>query len=104
MAKKKVETITETPPAQLTRQREKPSPKLVVAPIKPQTVEEIKPEVIQDSRPKKPSTDKYVRYCEDTNQEEKKIFADKVHKGELAYGYYAIDNDKGYHYFLIIKK
>ena len=100
VAKKSTPPVQTTPPAQLTRERVKPIVKKAIAPVDEGPVAEVK----REPTSKKISSDKYVRYCEDTNQEEKKIFADKVHKGELSYGYYAIDNDKGYHYFLIIKK
>ena len=52
----------------------------------------------------KRSEDKYVRIALDANVEEKNEFGLKVRNGDLKYMYYAIDNDKGYFYYLILKK
>jgi hypothetical protein len=35
--------------------------------------------------------------------EERKQFTGRVEKGEISLSYYAIDNDKGYHYYIINK-
>jgi hypothetical protein len=52
----------------------------------------------------KRSEDKYVRIALDAKVEEKNEFGLKVKNGDLKYMYYAIDNDKGYFYYLILKK
>jgi hypothetical protein len=52
----------------------------------------------------KKSENKYVRIALDAKQEERNEFSQKVNNGELKYAYYATDNDKGYHYYLVIKK
>lgn len=56
-----------------------------------------------DAKPKR-SENKYVRIALDAKPEEKKEFSEKVQKGELKLACYAIDGDKGYHYYLVIKK
>lgn len=64
----------------------------------------IKPDGETDIKPKtKPSLDKYIRLAEDAILDERKLINDRVNKGELSFAYYAIDSDKGYHYYLIIK-
>jgi hypothetical protein len=60
---------------------------------------EEKPEV----KPKK-SEDKYVRVALDAKADERNEFTTRVKNGELKYAYYATDNDKGYHYYLVLKK
>ncbi len=52
----------------------------------------------------KRSENKYVRIAFDAKAEEKKEISEKVQKGELKLACYAIDGDKGYHYYLVIKK
>jgi len=52
----------------------------------------------------KRSENKYVRIALDAKAEERNEFSQKVKNGELKYAFYATDNDKGYHYYLVIKK
>jgi len=52
----------------------------------------------------KRTENKYVRLALDAKKEERIEFSEKVYKGELKLAYYASDNDKGYHYYLVIKK
>ena len=52
----------------------------------------------------KRSENKYVRVALDAKAEERNEFLQKVKSGELKYAFYATDNDKGYHYYLVIKK
>ena len=47
---------------------------------------------------------KYARLSMDAKMDERKDFVEKVKNGELRFAYYAIDNDKGYHYYIVIKK
>ena len=49
----------------------------------------------------KASDDKYLKLCEDAKQEEFKAFSERIQKGELKWAYYASDNGKGYHHYLI---
>lgn len=56
------------------------------------------------NKPKmKKSEDKYVRIALDATSDERKGFTDRVIKGELKLAYFAVENDKGYHYYLVIK-
>jgi hypothetical protein len=48
-------------------------------------------------------TSKYIRIAENANIEEFRAISDRVHKGELKLAYYAVDNDKGYHYYEVLK-
>jgi glycerophosphoryl diester phosphodiesterase len=76
----------------------KPTPKKVVKP-------ELKVEVEEQTEAKvKRSENKYVKVALDAKAEERNEFVQKVKNGELKYAYYATDNDKGYHYYLVIKK
>jgi hypothetical protein len=62
----------------------------------------IEPNVeVKETKPKK--IDKYIRLALDANMEERKQFTGRVEKGEISLSYYAIDNDKGYHYYIINK-
>lgn len=60
-----------------------------------------KPE--EKQKPNK-SDDKYVRIALDASSDERKVITERVISGELKLAYYATDNDKGYHYYLVIKK
>lgn len=64
----------------------------------------IEPEIKEPKTRAKPNFDKYIRICEDANSDERRLITDKLSRGEIVFGYYAIDNDKSYHYYLIIKK
>jgi hypothetical protein len=52
----------------------------------------------------KPSDNKYVRLCMEAKSEERKEFNDKVRSGELKMAFYSVEGDKGYHYYLVMKK
>lgn len=52
----------------------------------------------------KASDDKYLRLPTDAKQDEFKAFSERVHNGELKWAYFATDNGKGYHNYLILKK
>lgn len=76
--------------------------------VKPSSKQETK-NVIGDEQKEvkqraKPSDNKYVRLCMEANSEERKEFSDKVKNGELKLAFYAIESDKGYHYYLVLKK
>jgi hypothetical protein len=62
-------------------------------------------ETVEQTTPKtKKSENKYVRIALDAKQEERREFSEKIQKGELKLAYFATENDKGYHYYLVIKK
>jgi hypothetical protein len=67
--------------------------------------EEPKPEEPKPEEPKpKKSENKYVRLALDAKGDERNEIVEKVKRGELKLAFYATDNDKGYHYYLVIKK
>lgn len=47
---------------------------------------------------------KYFKLAEDAKIEDFKLASEKVHNGEYKWLYYAIDGNKGYHYYIINKK
>lgn len=59
---------------------------------------------VEEKTKVKKSEDKYIRIALDAKLDERKPIIEKVINGELKLAYYAIDNDKGYHYYQIIKK
>jgi hypothetical protein len=77
------------------KKREVPIPLPVIEPIV-----EVK-EVPKETKPKR--VDKYIRIAHDASMDERKQFASRVEKGEITLVYYAIDNDKGYHYYIVNK-
>lgn len=100
---KKRVRIDETPKVEVkppTKPQIKPPTK---PPIKPIAKEIINP-IIETNEKLKRSENKYVRVASDAKAEEKKVFTEKVQKGELKFACYGIDGDKGYHYYLVIKK
>jgi hypothetical protein len=68
--------------------------------------EETNVQVMQESKPKRKSADddKYVRLAINADLEKKREFSEKVQRGDLKLAYYAIDNEIGYHYYIVIKK
>ncbi len=47
------------------------------------------------------SVDKYIRISSDAKSQEFKVIGDRVQKGELKWAYYTIENEKGFHYYII---
>lgn len=94
---------TEVQPKAKAEVQPKVEPK---AEVKPKVEKKVANSFITESSEPKPkkSENKYVRIALDAKAEDKKEFSEKVQKGELKLAYYAIDNDKGYHYYLVIKK
>ena len=82
------------------RELVKLEPKKREVPI-PLPVIEPKVEVPKETKPKR--VDKYIRIAHDASMDERKQFASRVEKGEITLAYYAIDNDKGYHYYIVNK-
>ena len=77
---------------------------VIVEPVKPVIVEPVKPVIAEPTEKVKRSENKYVRIAYDAKPEEKKEFSEKVQKGELKLACYAVDGDKAYYYYLVIKK
>jgi hypothetical protein len=78
-------------------------PKKRAVPI-PLPVIEPKVEAKEPTKEVKPKrVDKYVRLALDAEPEERKQISNRVEKGELTLAYYATDNDKGYHYYIVNK-
>lgn len=74
-------------------------PKKREVPIEVPNIETNKDEVKQ-----KRVENKYTKLALDANQEERKVFSDKVKSGELKFAYYALEGEKGYHFYQILKK
>ena len=84
--------------------KKKAEPKPVV---KPQPV--VEPKIVLNTEEKsesraKRAENKYVRIAMDAKAEERNQFTTRVKNGELKFAYYATDSDKGYHYYLVLKK
>lgn len=81
-------------------------PKVETKPVVKNVEKKVLNPFISESTETKPkrSENKYVRLALDAKPDERKEFSEKVQKGELKLAFYAIDNDKGYHYYLVIKK
>jgi hypothetical protein len=63
------------------------------------------PLIIIDSQKIKSKTkpDRYVRYGPEDFKENHKLINDKKSSGEISLAYYAVDNEIGYHYYIINK-
>lgn len=98
---------------------EKPAPvkKLTKKQIEKQIEQEKVDATVPQQAPKKtenfmfestPSTkrsdDKYLSIKENANADERKLMSDKVHKNEVAFSHYAIDNEHGVHYYRVLTK
>lgn len=59
-------------------------------------------ERIGPAKGKRLSEDKYVRISEDSDIEKFKEMSTRIQNKTLEWAYYAIDNDKGYHYYRIL--
>lgn len=94
--------------------KKKAEPKQVVKPVvgvKKKVVEQpiVDPKILLNTEEKsetraKRAENKYVRIALDAKGEERNEFSTKVKNGELKFAYYATDNDKGYHYYIVLKK
>jgi hypothetical protein len=73
-----------------------------VAKVAPKKRPEPVPEPPKEKKPK--SEDKYVRVAMDAKQEEFNAMSDRVKNGEVKWAYYATDNNKGYHHYLVLPK
>jgi hypothetical protein len=60
------------------------------------------PEPPKEKKPK--SEDKFIRVAMDSKQAEFNAMSDRVKNGEVKWAYYATDNNKGYHYYLVLPK
>ena len=105
--KKRVEpkVVEEVKPTPKVEPKKKVEPK-VVAEVK---VKPVEPKIVLDTNDTtevkvKRAENKYVRIALDAKPEERVEFTSKVKSGELKYAYYATDNDKGYHYYIVLKK
>lgn len=79
-------------------------PKVLVKEVKP-----VEPKLEFDTNDTtevkvKRAENKYIRIALDAKPEERNEFSAKVKSGEIKYAYYATDNDKGYHYYIVLKK
>jgi hypothetical protein len=83
------------------KKRVEPTP---VPKVEPKKRAVVKPVIVEPTEKVKRSENKYVRIAYDAKPEEKKEFSDRIQKGELKLACYAVDGDKGYYYYLIIKK
>jgi hypothetical protein len=88
------------------RKKVEKKPVLKVEPKKRDTPIEVpKIEVKENVEPKpKRSENKYVRISIEATNEERKAFNEKFKSGDIKFAYCGIENDKLYHYFLILKK
>lgn len=59
-------------------------------------------ERIGPAKGKKLSEDKYVRIAENSDIEKFKEMSTRIQNKTLEWAFYAIDNDKGYHYYRIL--
>ena len=99
---KKREIVEGKPKEVVEVKKEAPKPVEVKKEIKkeePKPVE-VKKEVKEVEKKVKPQT-QYLRIAIDAPNEERKELNARVLKGELRVAYYAIDGNKGYHYYQI---
>ena len=65
----------------------------------------IQPELPKERKARPKATDdKYIRIADDAKIDEFRSVGEKVQKGEVKWGYFALDSGKGYHHFLILNK
>ena len=48
--------------------------------------------------------DKYIKISADAKSEEFKALGERVQKGEIKWSYYVMEGEKGFHYYIILKK
>ena len=95
------------------RKKVKPKPIPIVEPKKREEkvkgkkkVEKVieKEEVAESKVKAKASDDKYIRISIGASVEDYKKINDRVLREEIKWAYYGIDNDKGYQYYIVLKK
>lgn len=77
--------------------------------VEPEVKKIIEPKIVLDTNDTtevklKRAENKYVRIALDAKTEERSEISTKVKNGEIKYAYYATDSDKGYHYYIVLKK
>jgi len=86
------------------KKRVEPKP---IVKIEPKVEIKIEPKVEEPKEKKtrsKPIEGTYIRIAMDAKNEERKVLNDRILKGELKPAYFAVDGNKGYHYYLEIQK
>lgn len=97
--KAELKPITKLEPKQRVKPQTVPTPKPIVNVVEKQQT------IIEEEKPKvKRAENKYVRLALDASQEDRAQFSIKVKNGEIRLAYYGTESDKGYHYYLVIKK
>jgi hypothetical protein len=81
------------------KKREEPNKKLAVKP-KPEPKKELPVEEPKESK----LPFKIIKICEGSKQEEYRSIGERVQRGEIKWLYYAVDGNKGCHYYYVIKK
>ena len=96
--KKRVETVKQVVE---TKKKVEPKPIVKTQPVEPKI--ELNTNDTTEVKVKR-AENKYIRIALDAKAEERSEFSAKVKSGEIKYAYYATDNDKGYHYYIVLKK
>lgn len=100
----------EAKPVAKVEPKKRVEPKVVVEEVKPIVkAKPVEPKIELDTNDTtevkvKRAENKYIRIALDAKAEERSEFSAKVKSGEIKYAYYATDNDKGYHYYIVLKK
>ena len=100
----------EAKPVAKVEPKKRVEPNVVVEEVKPIVkAKPVEPKIELDTNDTtevkvKRAENKYIRIALDAKAEERSEFSAKVKSGEIKYAYYATDNDKGYHYYIVLKK
>jgi len=70
----------------------------------PQVIPKKTGSIMVESTTPRRSDDKYLSLKENALMEERRLMAEKVHKNEVVFSHYAIDNELGVHYYRILTK
>lgn len=61
-------------------------------------------ERIGPAKTKRMAEDKYIRVASDADIEKFKEMSQRIQSGSIQWAYFAVDGDKTYHYYLVLKK
>ena len=86
------------------KKREEPIAEPIIKGTPTDSKTAVKSKTEPKQEPESPKTVlKFVKVCDGSKSEERKEIGDRVMRGELKWHYYALDGDKGCHYYLILK-
>jgi len=103
--KAELKPIIKLEPKQRIKTQSEPLPKPIARVVeKPKVIQTLPEEISEENQKVKRGENKYIRLALEAKQDERLDISTKIKNGEIKWAFYGTDNDKGYHYFIVLKK